>query len=173
MLALGAFFVCIFFLLRSLLIFIGLLKDPILEMCEKYGPDELPYVPLLPLIVWMSLTTLMFGAWLWSLLRVPSPFLVPGLLLLLLSSFAYRYYEIAAEWHERFLKFPRWYYDLRARTTRYERRRIAYAWSRLPWLLRLTYNSNSQAFQIWADFVIMSTVYEVEEASDAVYNPYY
>jgi hypothetical protein len=173
MLPLMAFFVSVFFLIRSILIFIGLIKDPILEACEKYGPDEFLYIPLLPVMVWSGMVMLMFGAWLWSLLRIASPLLVPGLLTLLVAGFCYRYYERVAEWHNRLLKYPRWYHELRERTTRYERRRIAYAWSRLSWRLRLTYNSNSEAFQKWADFVIMSTVFEVEETTEGLYYPYY
>lgn len=173
MLALAAFFVSIFFLVRSLLICIGLLKDPILEACERYGPVEFRYLPLLPVLVWTGMLLITLGAWLSAVLRIILPLHVPGLLVLLLAALGYRYYEILADWHYRWLKYPRWFHDLRERTTRYERRRIAYAWHRLPWRLRLAYNSNSEAFQIWADFVIMSTVWEVEETTDAVYNLYY
>src|SRR5262245_13381700 len=108
MLPLVAFFVSVFFLIRSILVFIGLIKEPILEASEKYGPDEFLYIPLLPIIVWSGMVMLMFGAWLWSLMRLPSPLLVPGLLTLLVAGFCYRYYETVAEWHFRLLKYPRW-----------------------------------------------------------------
>ena len=169
MLVLAAFFVCVFFLVRSLLVFIGLLKDPILEACERYGPTEYLYIPLLPVTVWFGMVLLSFGGWIWTLLRVPSPLLVPGLFILLLAGFGYRYYETFAAWHYRWLKYPRWFHELREYTTRYERRRIAYAWQRLPWRMRLAYNSNSEAFRLWADFVVMSTVWEVEEGQESVY----
>src|SRR5262245_46979565 len=99
MLVLAAFFLCVFFLVRSLLVFIGLLKDPILEACERYGPTEYLYIPLLPVTVWFGMVLLSFGGWIWSLLRVPSPLLVPGLFILLLAGFGYRYYETFAAWH--------------------------------------------------------------------------
>jgi hypothetical protein len=47
--------------------------------------------------------------------------------------------------------------ELVGRTTRAERRRLAYMWLRLPAKLRLIYNSNDRAFMEWADMVILST----------------
>ncbi len=169
MLVLLGFFVCIFFLVRSILVFIGLLKDPILEACEQYGPTEYLYIPILPIVVWSGMVLLSMGGWLWTMLRVPSPLLIPGLVVLLIAGFGYRYYDTVAAWHYRWLKYPRWFFELREYTTRYERRRIAYGWDRLPWRLRLAYNSNSDAFRIWADFVVMSTVWEVEEAEEMMW----
>jgi hypothetical protein len=165
------FFLSVFFLARSLLIFIGLLKGPILDTCAKYGPEDYPYLSLLPLVTWFGVFGLTLGAWLLAAYGAEYPVVCPGILLLLLAGLGYRYYDVLAGWHLRWVKYPRWYAELMERTTRYERRRIAYAWLRLPRRLRLTYNSNTEAFLTWADFVIMSTISEAQETPRGVYWP--
>jgi len=173
MLALILFFVSVFFLARSLLIFLGLLKDPVLDAWSKYGPEEYPYIPLLPVLVWSGMVMLTLDALLRAILRYDSPIGVLGGVVLACAALGYRYYHGFARWNYRLLKYPRWLHDLFARTNRYERRRIAYAWLRLPYRQRLTYNSSSGAFLAWADFVIMSVVWEVEEPPEVIWQQEY
>jgi hypothetical protein len=72
--------------------------------------------------------------------------------------FSYRYPHLTGQKHGLFLNHPRWLFELGERTSRLERRRIAYMWLRLPLRLRLIYNSNDRAFLEWADMVILSTL---------------
>ncbi len=169
--ALILFFVSVFFLARSLLVFIGLLKDPILEVFSRYGPEEYPYIPLLPILVWTGVFLFTLGTWLSVTLNFAATVGLIGGMVLVCALLGYRYYYGFARWHRRLLKYPRWYYELLARTDRYERRRIAFAWLRLPRRLRAAYNSNTQAFLIWTNFVIMSVVWEVEEPQEMAHLP--
>lgn len=148
------FFVSLIFLCRSVLIITGYYKEPILRTFEKYGDLETLYYPLPAILV--STGTLIFA--LDSLLAIPLPLALPGIGLILLSLLAYAKPEIAARFPYIFMSYPRWYFDLRKDTSRYERRRIAYMWLWLPVRLRWVYNNNDQAFRQWADLVIMSTM---------------
>jgi hypothetical protein len=80
----------------------------------------------------------------------------------LLAGACYNNYPVAEKYHFMFLPYPRWYHELRERTTRYERRRIGFMWLHLPARARLSYNSSDRWFFIWADFIIMGTIREEE-----------
>jgi hypothetical protein len=54
--------------------------------------------------------------------------------------------------------FPGWHGRFMETTSRWERRRIAYMWLRLPLRTRLLYNANDRLFFVWAEQVIVSTV---------------
>jgi len=160
------FFIVIFIgLVRSVLIVIGLYKTPIIHSFEAYGPDEVPPMPVMTLIVWMGALTALLGmVGVWSL-RLGSVFLFTGISILVVSLAAFFWRNSFADTYHRLAYFPRWYYDLRDRTTRYERRRIAYMWLMLPHRTRLIYNSSDLQFRIWADFIILGTTREEEKES--------
>jgi len=82
--------------------------------------------------------------------------------LIFLVGASYTYPQISKKINLKLMRFPRWYHELRERTTRYERRRIGYMWLHLPLRARLTYNSSDSLFLLWADFVIMGTIREEE-----------
>lgn len=152
--------VSLFFLGRSFLILFGLYKDPILRTFEDYGPEERMYLPGLPLMVWTGVTLFLAGLWITPYSGFVYTLNGLSFGILVLSGFAYNYYERATKYHFMILKLPRWYHELREQTTRYERRRIAYMWLHLPARSRLAYNSSDKLFFQWADFVIMATIRE-------------
>jgi hypothetical protein len=150
-------------LVRSVLIVVGLYKTPIIHSFESYGQDEVPPMPVMTLAVWMgALTALMGMVGVWSL-RLNSTFMFAGILVLIASAAAFYWRNAFAQTYHRYAWFPRWYYDLRERTTRYERRRIAYMWLMLPRRSRLIYNSSDLQFRVWADFIILGTTREEEK----------
>ncbi len=148
--------------IRMVLIIAGVYKDPVLATFEAYGPDEKFYSPM-PLLL-VGVTGMIFGG---GGLFVEAfdvrlgYFLVVTLSLMTLSGSVYLYQHpdmmherMRFAWH-----YPRWYARLRERTTRAERRHLAYMWHYLPGELRRCYNSSDYAFWLWADLVIMSTIH--------------
>jgi hypothetical protein len=147
---------------RSALIFLGLYKDPILWTFEQYGPDERVPLPLITLLMWVGAFIIGIGFWISTYLPLPFPLVTLGMGMVTISLVGLYYYSVIWRPYYHFVRLPRWHHELLERTTRYERRRIAYMWLHLPWRLRLLYNSSDQAFLIWADFVIMGTIREEE-----------
>ena len=150
--------ISIAFLLRIGLILTGLLKGPILHTFEKYGDTENVYYPLPSLLLWG-------GVFLLSITRIMAvtaniwlPATIPGLALLVGAYIAQAHPELPQQYPRLFMSYPRWYFDLRDRTSRYERRRLAYMWLWLPPRLRFIYNGSDRAFNQWADLVIMATM---------------
>jgi hypothetical protein len=158
--ALTAFSVIMLF--RAMMILVGLYKTPILRTFEEYGPDERPYLPGLPVLMWSGVIILSASIWMNRFGGLEFTMNCLGLLMLLTGGIGYNYYDKTARYHLMLLKVPRWYHELLGRTTRYERRRIAYMWLHLPARMRLTYNSSDKQFFVWADFVIMGTIREEE-----------
>jgi len=158
--------ISIFFLIRSALIMFGYLKEPILRTFEEYGPQEKLYLPLLPILAWSSAVALAASLWATRFPNLSFTLSILGVLLLLAAGLGYNNREWLEKYHFKLLKLPTWYHELRDRTTRYERRRIAYMWLHLPFRARLTYNSSNRLFFIWADFIIMGTVREEEPTGD-------
>lgn len=174
-LAFGAVCVSLFFLGRLVLILMGVLKDPILRVSQRYAVGDDLYYPLPWLLLWVGLF-LFSGGLLLAAMRVTLPIYLLGFVLMLLAYGAYEHPQIANDYPTLLLSYPRWYYDLRARTTREERRRIAYMWLWLPRGLRLYYNSHDPAFNQWADLIILSTIMQtVDEGveKDTTYGGFY
>jgi hypothetical protein len=152
-------------LVREILILSGLLKDPILRGFQKYGDTEAVYRPLPSLLTWAGLLLLALGAIAAPVLGSSLPLALPGGLLLALALWRRLHAGLVRRFPHILLRYPRWYADLRERTSRYERRRLAYLWLTLPWQLRLRYNGSDRAFDHWADLVIMATMRYDEAAS--------
>ncbi len=152
-------------LARELLILSGLLKDPVLRGFEKYGDVETIYYPLPALMMWAGLLLCCLGALAAPVLGSALPLALPGMLLLAAALWRKPRASLARWFPNALLRYPRWYFDLRERTSRYERRRLAYLWLTLPWQLRLRYNGSDRAFNHWADLVIMATMRYDEDAS--------
>jgi hypothetical protein len=147
---------------RSALIVIGLYKDPILWTFEQYGPDERLPLPLVTLAAWIGALLIILGFWTSFYVPVPFPLISAGVATMVLAGACFYYYSVIWKAYYRVISFPRWHHELLERTSRYERRRIAYMWLHLPWRLRLIYNSSDPAFFNWADFVIIGTIREEE-----------
>lgn len=139
--------------LRSVLIVIGVHKDPILRSFEKYG-EESRYSPFIVMIIWASL----FIAY-HMVIFLPSPglfFMVLVVSAVLVNAMFINPSSFFARLRPLFDRFPRWYVELSRRTTREERRRIAYLWLRLPIRTRVLYNTHDFYFFKWADLVLLS-----------------
>jgi hypothetical protein len=154
--------ICAMGLIRALMIMIGAFKDPILARFEEYGPEEHPYLPLVSLMPWLGGIITCIGFWVHQFGALAFGFIVIGLLISFLTFLTANNYEFAAKLNFALYHYPNWYHELRDRTSRYERRRIAYMWLQLPLRTRLSYNSHNHAFLIWVDFVIMATIREEE-----------
>lgn len=154
------------FLSRSVLVTLGLIKGPVLHAFEKYGDDEGDYNTLFYLLFWMGMFALTSGFWLTRVSRnVFFPMGTIGVVLLIGSVIAYRKAHLV----EKYFHYPVWYYELKERTSRSERRRIAYMWLHVSRKGKLIYNSSDFAFNQWADLIIVSTIYidDDSEGQDA------
>lgn len=157
-LALIPLLISIAFLLRIGLILIGLLKGPVLRTFEKYGDAENVYYPLPSILLWGGVFILSITSFLATRAGIFLPTVPMGLFLIVAAYLAYTNPQLAQHYPRLFMSYPRWYFDLRERTSRYERRRLAYMWLWLPRRLRLIYNGSDAAFNQWADLVILATM---------------
>ncbi|MDZ4764718.1 MAG: hypothetical protein SGI73_09205 [Chloroflexota bacterium] len=145
------------YLIRLGLILAGLLKSPVLRRFERYTAFDDAFYPLPMLLATSGLFVLCFGVLLREIAGTDYPAHMPGFVLLALALVASRSFKVAKRYPGVFLAFPRWYGDLRDRTTRTERRRIAYLWLMLPRRARSYYEWQTWAFNQWVDLVIVST----------------
>lgn len=161
MVASGAYFA------RNVLIALGLHKSPVLRSSERYANIDDTYYGLPELLLSLGLLAL-FGSMVFMTYvstRFP-PYLI-GMIILLLALLSYQFRDHIKAYPQIFLSFPRWYVELRERTTREERRRIAYMWLTLPHKTRLIYSANDHAFSLWADLIILGTVTQTVEDQEA------
>lgn len=142
------------FLARTVLIIAGYLKGPVLQRFERYGPEEFFYQPIPMFLVALSAFLISFN----EVLGTGIPIAPLVVLFLLVAYFLWAMPEFSHRYPKILLRYPYWLTELKERTGRYERRRIAYMWLRLPKRLKSVYNSNDRAFQEWADFVILGTL---------------
>ncbi len=136
----------------------GINKGPVLAKFERYGPEPPYYFPLPSMIFWLAGIVFSTGLLLRDSGMGGSAIEIAGVVLFLLAVFAWNQKPYWQRYAETLPTLPAWYAHLREYTSRYERRRIAYMWLRLPLRTRLLYNANHQAFFTWADLVIMATV---------------
>ncbi|MCU0512836.1 MAG: hypothetical protein MUE40_09725 [Anaerolineae bacterium] len=141
-------------LLRAVLIVAGLYKDPVLHSFETYASDGL-YSPLLTLLLWLSLTLLVFLA----------AFMEAASFILLLAAgsvpviWVYqRLEDYVGRYRSLLTRYPGWYHHLLRTTSREEQRRLAYLWLRLPLRTRMLYNTHDALFHRWIDLVLLSIV---------------
>lgn len=137
---------------------VGVNKGPVLAKFQQYGPDHPYYFPLPAMIFWLGLIVFTGGLLLRDTVVRSSAIEVVGIILLGMAAVAWNQKPHWEQYAESLPTLPMWYAQLREYTSRYERRRIAYMWLRLPLRTRLLYNANHQAFFTWADLVIMATV---------------
>jgi hypothetical protein len=146
------FLVVMYHTARAFLMVLGFYKDPILASFEHFG-EERVYSPLYRLIAW-SIALLYLSLFLY----VQAGVLVVGSAILLIPLISLReslrrvLYGNSRLYHA----FPIWYRHLIERTTRTERRRIAYLWLRLPPRTRMHYNISQPAFHHWLDMVLVT-----------------
>lgn len=163
--------ICLYHLARVGLVVIGQRKSPVLASFERYSEHEAIYHPLLQFLGWLGM--LVVGVWLVSGLLEGSLLAVFFVIVLTLPvgwlwyQFAYRVRPLL----DRHFLFPLWYRDLYWRTSRYERRRIAYMWLRLPPSTRALLDADTHAFMGWTDLVIMGAVLEEDPNERRVATP--
>jgi hypothetical protein len=145
-------------LIRILLVMSGIYKEPVLGGFQKYGDDEQILQPLPSLLFCMGAAMIATHYWLDRLTRLETPFLSSGIVLIAVAWIVYRLIQRARPAPQLILGSPRWLVDLYERSSRLERRRIAYMWMRLSWRARLAYDSSDKAFLEWADMIIVSTL---------------
>ncbi len=161
-LALFAYFV------RNLLIAMGWLKSPLLRLFERYGVGDDSYTVLPELVLSFALLTFAITS------VVAEGFFstpLPAVLLVLLYIFGwgvFRSKQFARRFPALFMALPLWYSELRERTSREERRRIAYRWLSLPRSTRSAYSANDHAFNLWADLVIIGTITHTVEDDETL-----
>ena len=151
------------------LVAVGLYKDPVLRQFERYEQRDDAFFLLPSFLLGIGLVAL-FGGFLFNAVISPRyPALALGVLLLVGAYLTFAYPKFMMRYPHIFLVLPRWYVDLRERTTREERRHIAYMWLCLPRATRLHYNGSDHHFLLWADYVILATVTQtVEDQESAV-----
>lgn len=147
------FLVALYFLARTVLVIAGNVKGPVIRTWQYYGPEEPIYQPIPHFLLWFGLFSLILP----SIATIHFPMEAVAFLFIVIAYFLFTNPHIARKYPHIFLRYPRWMYELNARTGRYERRRIAFMWLRLPRRLRAVYNSDDHAFAEWADFVILGT----------------
>lgn len=150
-----------------LLIALGLYKEPILRHFERYAPGDDAYHLVPPLLLAIGLVSL-FGGFLFNAVVAPRyPLFILSLVFFVAAYVASTQPRFMAQYPHIFLSFPRWYVELRERTTREERRHIAYMWLCLPRSARLHLNGSDHHFQLWADYVILATVTQTVEDQES------
>ncbi|MFQ3566689.1 MAG: hypothetical protein SNJ59_06790 [Aggregatilineales bacterium] len=158
----GASFV---FLVRSVLVSAGFYKDPILEHFRRYQPIETCFDPWPSVLLWMGVLLSASGFLSELHIQMGFIFILMGFSLLALGGWADMQETARRLWHQ-WIVLPRWYAQLRERTTREERRRIGFMWLWLPARTRARLSISDAAFQQWADLIIIATVMQtVEEAA--------
>ncbi|NWF70349.1 MAG: hypothetical protein HXY40_14780 [Chloroflexi bacterium] len=156
--------VCLFFIGRTLLVFVGQWKEPILHTFRTYGAEVRTY-PLVHLLMWTA-AGLVFLALLLYPRRTPTIILLVGIVLAFFAIWVRNYPQTARKLLNKLPLYPLWYRELCERTSRYERRRLAYLWLRLPPHLRALFNRYDKMFLQWSDFVIMGTVLEEDSSRE-------
>lgn len=154
-------------IIRLVMIAAGFYKEPVLHGFERYAQMDDSYHLLPPLLLAVGLLVLFGGMLFASTVANRFSPIVFALLIFLLAYYAHDKRGTMAQHPNIFLSFPRWYVELRSRTTREERRRIAYMWLSLPKTLRLHYNGSDHHFLLWCDLVILGTITQTVEDQEA------
>ena len=149
--------IAVLFLTRTIFIIVGWHKGPVLRQFEKYGDKEDFFYALPSFLGWLGALIVIGNFWVSEVWGLVYPFTFVGGALLAVAYLTYRFPDYIGYPPSLLLTHPRWLNELRGRTTRLERRRIAYMWLRLPLRLKLIYNANDAAFLQWADMIIIST----------------
>lgn len=144
--------------IRLLLTLTGQLKGPVLYHFLRYGDSERHFFPLPDMLFWVGLLIFFGSLALRRFMQFDYPTELVTLLFLFLAYLSYTYRDWVYDHTNHFPRLPLWTNELYEKTSRHERRRIAFMWLRLPLRTRLLYNANNHAFRLWADMVILATL---------------
>jgi hypothetical protein len=144
----------------------GIYKDPLLARFRTYGKkqEHYPFCRFLEALGWWSLMVssmldaLTIRTWRANSFA-PVIFLVLSFMALAGSAIARRKPALRES-------LPRWYFALLRTANRHERRRIAFAWLRVPRKMRWRLNGDQHAFRIWADMVRITVTYGARNPDD-------
>ena len=139
-------------LVRSVLMIIGMYKDPLLASFETYGQEHF-FSPAVTLVIWSAIFLYFFLFW-----YVPGELMFAiGLFVVIpLGSLYGILMRLLKKYQTKLSQYPRWLYELMEMTDRDERRRIAYMWLFLPASTRMIYNANNYLFRQWAEQVLLT-----------------
>lgn len=156
MIAAVLFMVSGLFLSHSVLVVLGVLKGPVLHIFERYGDEEEFYDSLTRLALGLGVFSLASGIGLGrNFPRAFLPLEAMGVITLVATVIFYR----TSATTRKYFRYPIWYFELLERSSRSERRRIAFMWLNLSRKGKLIFNSSDHAFNQWADLIIVSTLY--------------
>jgi hypothetical protein len=141
-------------------------KDPMLSRFRMYGAER-RYYPFCRFLALLGAWGLMVASMLDALtIRTrhtnsfaPAIFLALAIMALA-ASLAARQIPALRE------ALPRWYFALLRTANRHERRRIAFAWLRIPRKMRWRLNGDQRAFMTWADTVRITVTYGARDPDD-------
>jgi hypothetical protein len=144
----------------------GLYKDSLLARFRVYGKEQRHY-PLCRFLGVLGWWSLMMASMVDALTvrtrdanaSAPAVFLMTGLLALT-GSLVARQKPALRE------SLPRWYFTLLRTADRNERRRIAFAWLRIPRRMRWRLNGDQKAFGTWTDTVRITVTYGARDPDD-------
>ena len=138
---------------RAIFVMSGMYKDPVLASFEHFGEEEPVFSPVFNIFVWGASVV-----YLLLFLYFPAGMLITiGVIIAVpIYSFRYEVTQFVKNQQSPSRMFPLWYGDLVDRTTRQERRRIAYMWLRLPARTRIIYNTSTPYFMHWVDQVLLT-----------------
>ena len=138
--------------LRAFLVMTGFYKTPLLTSFQAYGEEKI-VSPVITFLFWFCMLAI------YLLIFVVN---LTGWIILVIIMGAI----LSATWHQKervfkqfskvFFRYPAWYYTLYQRTSREERRRLAYMWLFLPLRTRMVYNTHDAFFDSWVDLVLMT-----------------
>ncbi|MBE2184123.1 MAG: hypothetical protein IAE89_11900 [Anaerolineae bacterium] len=152
-------------LARMMILISGHWKGPILRTCEPYAPEEPIFDPIPSILFWAGSLILTISTGLTVFARIEAPIYIIGALLMIIGFWIGQREREGRLRIMEWLPLPAWYKTLKERTTREERRHIAYMWLNLPESTRAHFNDSDMAFAKWVDLMIMSTVQQT------VYDP--
>ncbi len=138
----------------------GLYKDSLLETFRQYGEESRSY-PLVNLLV-MGAAWCFTSGMLLSAITTSSSFfarLLPGTIFTLLALALFGAAIFIYQQPDLRTALPSWYARLLREGSRQERRHIAWAWLRLPRLMRLRLSGDQKAFEVWAELVRLTVIY--------------
>lgn len=152
-------------LARMIILLSGRWKGPILRSCEHYAPTESVFDPVPSFLFWLGTLILTMGTGLSLYANVDAPVYLVGAFFMIIGFWIGQREREGRSKISDWMPVPLWYKALKERTTREERRHIAYMWLNLPDGTRAHFNDNDAAFASWVDLMIMSTVQQT------VYDP--
>ena len=142
----------------------GMYKDPLMMRLRMYGSERSHY-PFCRFLDILGAWSLMIASML-DALRDGSNNVYAPVVFLTMSLMAFGGSLICRRVRALRQLLPGWYFDLKRHATREERRRIAFAWLRIPRQMRWRLNGDQHSFRVWADMVRLTVIYGARDPDD-------